>query len=143
VAPRDTDDLFDATPDGVVLRVHVQPKAGRDVVTGRHGDALKVRVRAAPVDGRANAAVGRQLAALFGVAPSAVTLLSGPTSRSKRFLVAGVAPDAARERLEAVIAGERSPASEAERGAAREPVRGPVPDRRGTTPGAARLGGDG
>jgi len=103
VEPRDTDDLFDATPAGVVVRVHVQPKAGRDVVTGRHGDALKVRVTAPPADGRANAAVARQLATVFGVAPSAVVLVSGATSRSKRFLLEGVDPADARRRLAPVL----------------------------------------
>jgi uncharacterized protein len=99
----DTHDLFDVTADGVVLRVHVQPRAGRDVITGRHGDALKVRVRAAPTDGSANDAVGRQLAGAFGLAPSAVVLVSGRTSRAKRFLLTGVAPADARRRLAELV----------------------------------------
>ena len=37
-------DLYDDSPEGVVLRIHVQPGAGRSAVVGRHGDALKVRV---------------------------------------------------------------------------------------------------
>ena len=96
-------ELFDETPEGVVLRVHVQPRAGRDVVTGRHGDALKVRVTAPPADGRANAAVAAQLARAFGVAPGAVELVSGRTSRTKRFLLAGVAPVEAREVLAGLV----------------------------------------
>jgi uncharacterized protein len=97
------DDLFDATADGVVLRVHVQPRAGRDVITGRHGDALKVRVRAAPTDGRANEAVARQLAEAFAVAPSAVQQVSGRTSRAKRFLLVGVDPVHARAQLARLV----------------------------------------
>jgi uncharacterized protein (TIGR00251 family) len=96
---RDVADLFDTTGEGIVLRVHVQPRAGRDVVTGRHGDALKVRVTAAPTDGRANDAVARLLAASFGVAPSTVELVSGWTSRTKRFRLAGVTAADARDRL--------------------------------------------
>jgi uncharacterized protein (TIGR00251 family) len=109
VDARETDDLFDVTPDGVVLRVHVQPRAGRDLVTGRHGDALKVRVTAPPADGRANAAVARPLAALFGVAPTTIALVSGPTSRSKRFLLPGVDAAEARRRLAPILAGGNNP----------------------------------
>jgi uncharacterized protein (TIGR00251 family) len=103
------DELFDETAAGVVLRVHVQPRAGRDVVTGRHGDALKVRVTAAPTDGRANEAVARQLADAFGVPVAAVELVTGRTSRSKRFRLTGLAPADVRRRLEALVAADRGP----------------------------------
>jgi uncharacterized protein len=100
------DDLFDVTADGVVLRVHVQPRAGRDVITGRHGDALKVRVTAAPTGGLANDAVARQLAGAFLLAPSAVVLVSGRTSRAKRFLLTGVGAADARRRLAELVAAD-------------------------------------
>jgi len=93
---RDWSDCFDvvpgATPGEVVLRVHVQPRAGRTGVVGRHGDALKVRVSAPPVDDRANVAVLALVAATAGVATSAVTLVSGGRSRSKRVRITGVEP---------------------------------------------------
>jgi uncharacterized protein (TIGR00251 family) len=99
------DELFDETGDGVVLRVHVQPRAGRNAITGRHGDALRVRVTAAPTDGRANEAVARQLAAAFGIAPGAVELVTGRTSRTKRFRLSGLAAADVRARLAALLAG--------------------------------------
>jgi uncharacterized protein len=74
----------------IVLRVHVQPGAGRTEVVGRHGDALKVKVAAPPEGGRANAAVSQLLAATLGVAPSAVSLVSGAANRSKRFRIGPV-----------------------------------------------------
>ncbi|MDQ3757877.1 MAG: DUF167 domain-containing protein, partial [Actinomycetota bacterium] len=78
-------DLFDATADGaIVLRLHVQPGAGRTAVSGRHGDALKVKVAAPPEGGRANDACLALVAELFGVGKDAVTLAGGPSSRSKR-----------------------------------------------------------
>jgi uncharacterized protein (TIGR00251 family) len=88
-----------------VVHVHVQPRAGRDEIVGRHGAALRVRVQAPPVDGRANEAVGRLLAAAFGVAPSKVELVSGDRSRLKRFRLHGVAREDARARLEDLLAG--------------------------------------
>ena len=75
---------------GVTLAVHVQPGAGRTEVVGRHGDALKLRVAAPPADGRANQATCELLARTLGVAPTAVTLVSGATSRSKRLRVEGI-----------------------------------------------------
>jgi len=74
----------------VVLRVHVQPGAGRTTVTGRYGDAVKLKVAAPPEGGRANEAVTSLLATTFGVEADRVTLTSGATSRAKRFTITGV-----------------------------------------------------
>jgi hypothetical protein len=97
----------------VLVDVHVQPRAGRTAVVGRHGHALKLRVAAPPADGRANDATCALLAETFGVAPSAVTLVSGATSRTKRLRVDGIdgpATAAALERaLAAVDAGPGNP----------------------------------
>ncbi len=86
------EELFDVvgtpTDDGhgeIVLRVQVQPGAGRTAVVGRHGDALKLKVGAPPEGGRANDAVTSLLATTLGVPREAVTLVSGATSRTKRF----------------------------------------------------------
>lgn len=103
------DDLFDISArDGdrasVVLRVHVQPAAGRTAVVGRHGAALKVRVAAPPEAGRANDACRALLADTFGVAAAAVELTSGASSRVKRFRIDGVDLDAFRDRLEQALA---------------------------------------
>jgi uncharacterized protein YggU (UPF0235/DUF167 family) len=57
---------------------------------GRHGESLKVRVTAPPVDGRANAATAELLADALDVAGSRVVLASGSQSRIKRFRVAGM-----------------------------------------------------
>jgi uncharacterized protein len=84
-------ELFDiAGDDAVVLRVHVQPGAGRTAVVGRHGDAVKVRVAAPPEGGRANDACVALLAEVFGLPEASVTLSGGPKSRHKRFRLEGV-----------------------------------------------------
>jgi uncharacterized protein (TIGR00251 family) len=70
--------------------VHVQPKAVRTEYVGVHGDALKFRVAAPPVEGAANDALCAYLAERFGIPKSAVTVLAGQGSRKKRLLLKGV-----------------------------------------------------
>ena len=83
--------------DGVVIDVRLTPKGGRDAVDGieRLADGravIKARVRAAPSDGEANAALAKLIARTLRVAPSKVTLIAGATARIKRLKVAGDAP---------------------------------------------------
>ena len=86
-------DLFDVTAEGdIVLRLHVQPGAGRTAVVGTYNDALKVRVAAPPEGGRANEACLDLVAETLGVTRDAVELTGGGSSRSKRVRVTGVEP---------------------------------------------------
>lgn len=85
--------------DGVRLAVHVQPRASRTEVVGRHGEALKIRLAAPPVDGAANEALVRFVAERLGVARSAVRIAAGETSRAKTVAVAGIAADEAERRM--------------------------------------------
>jgi uncharacterized protein (TIGR00251 family) len=82
----------------VTLTLYIQPGASRSEVAGVHGDALKIRLAAAPVDGKANAALITFVAERLQVAKSALTLKSGQTSRRKVLEVLGAPPDA-RQRL--------------------------------------------
>ena len=84
-------DLYElAGDDAIVLRVHAQPGAGRSAVVGRYGDALKVKVAAPPQAGRANEALSALLATELGVKGAQVTLVSGASSRTKRFRIEGL-----------------------------------------------------
>jgi hypothetical protein len=74
----------------VRFAVRVQPRSSRAGVDGVHGDALKVRVHAAPVEGAANAAVIEVIAAALGVPKRSVMIVGGATSRSKIVEVSGV-----------------------------------------------------
>jgi uncharacterized protein (TIGR00251 family) len=81
------------------IDIHVQPRASRTEVVGRHGDAIKIRIAAPPTDGSANEELVRFLAKTLGVKRSAVTIVSGMTSRRKRVAVEGVALEQAVRRL--------------------------------------------
>jgi uncharacterized protein (TIGR00251 family) len=90
-------DLFDYTAaekegeaGSAVIRLHVQPGAGKTAVVGRHGDAVKVRVAAPPEGGRANDAVVALMATTFDVKLAQVSLVSGQSSRAKRVQIAEI-----------------------------------------------------
>lgn len=68
----------------LVLNLRIQPNAARSEFVGLHGGAIKIRLHAPPVDGKANEALCRFLADSFAVKRQAVSLLSGETSRTKR-----------------------------------------------------------
>jgi len=92
-------DWLVADGDGVTLRLHVQPGARKTELAGRHGDALKIRLAAPPVDGKANACLIAYLADRLGVAKSAVSLVSGESARAKRVRVAGIGAEETRVAL--------------------------------------------
>lgn len=70
--------------------MYVQPRASRTEVIGLHGDAIKMRVAAPPVEGEANLEVRRFLAKLLGVPVSSVTIVQGEAGRRKTVEVEGV-----------------------------------------------------
>src|ERR1700687_2165654 len=74
----------------VTFPVRLQPRASRDEIAGEMGGALKVRLRAPPVEDRANEALVEFLAQLLKTPRSAVRMLSGERSRTKRIEIRGV-----------------------------------------------------
>ena len=88
-----------ADDKGVTLRLHIQPGAKKTAVTGLHGEALKIRLAAPPVDGKANACLIAFLADTLGIAKAAVRLVSGETSRAKRVRIDGIDSALARRAL--------------------------------------------
>ena len=74
----------------VTLKVRLQPRASRDGIDGLLGDALKVKVTAPPVEGRANKAVKKLLAGQLGLSPSQVEIIAGERSREKLLRISGI-----------------------------------------------------
>ena len=86
----------------VIFSVRVQPRASKDEIVGEMGGALKVRLRAAAVEDRANKALVEFLAQLLKTPKSAVRILSGDRSRTKRIEIRGVT----RQQIEALLVQE-------------------------------------
>jgi uncharacterized protein (TIGR00251 family) len=84
---------------GTIVGVRARPGARKNAIVGVHAGALRVAVSAPPEKGKANAAIQELLADALGCKASAVALISGESSRQKRFLIEGVTPEELRERI--------------------------------------------
>lgn len=82
--------LIQAVKGAIEIQIYVQPGASKSELVGRHGEAIKVRIQAPPIEGRANEAVVEFLAKEFGVAKSAVEIVRGQSSRAKRVRINGL-----------------------------------------------------
>ena len=92
---------FTETPEGVILNVRAQPRSSKAGLDGLWGeDAVKVRIRSAPVDGKANKELIETLADAFDVPKSAVEFKGGETSKTKRILLAGLDAESVAKILE-------------------------------------------
>ena len=83
----------------VELSVRVHPRAARDEIVGEREGAIVARLTAAPVDGKANAALVKLVAKRLGIAPSRVRIVRGERSRDKRVAIDGLDAMLVRERL--------------------------------------------
>lgn len=93
-----------ATDSGTILPVRAQPGARRNGIVGEHAGALRIAVTAAPEKGKANEAIAGVLAEALAVRPSAVSIVSGEASRSKRFRIEGEGVGPVGDRLAAILA---------------------------------------
>lgn len=75
--------------DGLVLTLHVQPGAKQTQIIGLHGDALKIKLAAPPIEGRANEALLKFIAKVFDVSLRQVELKLGSQSRHKTVVISG------------------------------------------------------
>ena len=90
---------FVETPEGAILNVKAQPRSSKAGIDGLIGDAVKVRIRCAPVDGKANKELVETLADEFGLAKSSVVFKGGETSKQKRILLRGVSAASVEARM--------------------------------------------
>lgn len=91
--------VLTTTHDGVLLAVHVVPRAARAGLAGTRENALLVRLHAAPVDGAANAELIEVLADALGVPRRALSITVGERSRRKTVLIRGLSADELASRI--------------------------------------------
>jgi uncharacterized protein (TIGR00251 family) len=94
--------------DGAILQVIAQPGAKRDTILGERAGALRVAVTAPPEKGKANQAIQELLAEALACRRNQVTLLSGASSRRKRFLIGGFTFHELSDRIAQAIPEPRS-----------------------------------
>ena len=74
-------------PEGIIFKVFVQPKSSKNIIVGLHGDALKIKLTAPPVENAANAMCVKFLAKALSVSKSSIEIIAGHTSRNKQVLL--------------------------------------------------------
>ena len=93
-------------PRGVTFKVYVQPRSSKNQIKGLHGDALKVKIKAPPVEGAANKMCVQYMAECLDLPKSCVEIKSGQSGRTKQIRVhmkAGRDPKKEIQRLDALI----------------------------------------
>ena len=83
-------DWIRETSKGVILPVRAVPRASKNEIQGVHGDALKVRLQAPPVEGKANQALILFLSEALDISRSQLSIASGETGRNKAVLITGI-----------------------------------------------------
>ncbi len=89
------------TKDGVGLTVKAVPRAAKSEIAGIDDEWIRVRIKAPPVDGKANEAIVKFFAEFFSLPKGSVSIVSGDTARLKRIKISGLAADKAKEALSA------------------------------------------
>jgi len=77
-------------PEGVVLKVVVQPRSSKTTLDGIHGGFLKIRVNAPPVEGKANEECIRFFSKMFDTSKNKIRILKGQKSRNKQVMLYGL-----------------------------------------------------
>lgn len=92
-------DWIKETSKGVLLPVRAVPRAAKNEIQGIYGDALKVRLQAPPVEGKANTALIRFLSDALDISRSQISVASGETGRNKAVLIIGLTKTELMEKL--------------------------------------------
>ena len=87
------------TNNGTILTIRVVPRASKNEIAGELGDALKIRLQAPPVEGKANKALIQFLSDKLEIQRNRISILSGDTGRNKRILLTGINSQDIKERI--------------------------------------------
>jgi uncharacterized protein (TIGR00251 family) len=92
-------------PDGILLKIFVQPKSSKNEIVGVHDDAIKIRLTAPPVDNAANEMCVKFFSKQLGISKSSMNIISGHTSRLKQIFIRCAADSGSTlsEKIEAIL----------------------------------------
>lgn len=93
--------MIEQKATGVSITVVAQPKSSKNEVVGPFNGAIKIKIMAPPIEGRANEAIIEFLSELFRIPKRQIHLEKGDTSKHKRFLIEGITLELAKEKLKA------------------------------------------
>lgn len=91
------------TDDGVILAVAAVPRSSRTEIVDIHQERCRIKIKAPPVDGEANAALIEALAKTFGLPKKSVVQISGHKGKQKSFLLTGLNKEAVCQILEEIL----------------------------------------
>ncbi len=87
-------------PGGVQISLHVLPNAPKSQIIGEHNGALKIKIKAPPVDGKANEAIVDFFSRLLKVSKSSIEILKGDKSKAKKILIHGLTVEVVQSHLQ-------------------------------------------
>jgi len=85
-----SDSWYSWQGNNLVIKVYIQPRASMDEISGKHGNRLKIRIQAAPVDDKANKQLLAFLASRFGISKAKLRIVNGLHSRNKTIEISGL-----------------------------------------------------
>lgn len=85
--------LIHPHPKGLVIKIFVQPRSSKNSIVGPHGDAIKIKLTAPPVDGEANRMCIKYLAKSLNLSKASLEIISGHNSRTKKVLLLAVSEE--------------------------------------------------
>jgi len=91
--------MFRQTSEGIEIALHVQPNAPKSQIIGVHGERLKVKIKAPPVEGKANDEIVNFFSALLGIPKNQIGFQRGEHSKSKTLLIHGLDLDEVKRRI--------------------------------------------
>lgn len=91
--------MITATNDGTIINIRLIPRASTNKVVGILDDAVKIRLQAPPIEGKANKALIKFLSKNLKVPASHIRIISGETNRNKRVLVTDISRNSVSEKL--------------------------------------------
>ncbi len=87
-------------PGGVQISLHVLPNAPKSQIIGEHNGSLKIKIKAPPVDGKANEAIVEFFSRLLKVSKSSIEILKGDKSKAKKILIHGLTVEVVQSHLQ-------------------------------------------